>query len=256
MRVISVVPLLVGAAGAFAFNDIGQTNLSFDRSDPSIVAWATTVLDVERGPEDHAVIGSALASYGNPQDVLGASGTACSLGDGGQLTLGFDVPLADGPGADFVVFENAFEFGGLVFMELGFVEVSSNGVDFARLPAICRRTTPMGAFDGALAADFYNLAGNFATGTGFDLSDLVLAAHPLVLSGAVVLSNVTAVRIVDVVGDGSTLDALGQPVYDPYPTAFASGGMDLTGVGVRNTGNVVRAQAASFGRVKSLFDGR
>jgi len=37
------------------------------------------------------------------------------------------------------------------------------------------------------------------------------------------------------VGDGSRLDGLGQPIYDPYATAFASGGFDLDAVGVLNT---------------------
>jgi hypothetical protein len=256
MRVILASLLLVGAGSAFAFSDSGQINPEFDRSDPSIVAWASSVLASDRGPQDYAILGSPAASYGNPEDVLGSMGTPCSLGDGGSLTLGFEVPIVDGPGADFVVFENAFEFGGLVFMEIAFVEVSSNGVDFARLPAICRHSTPMGAFDGAPAENFYNLAGNFVGGTGFDLSDLFTAEDPLVLSGSVVPSQIVAVRIVDVIGDGSTLDALGNAVFDPYPTAFASGGMDLTGVGVRNSGNVVQAGPASFGRVKSLFDGR
>jgi hypothetical protein len=256
MRVFVFWSLLVGASAAAAFNDVGQLNPEFERSDLSIVTWASSVVAVTRGPQDRNVIGSPPASFGNPEDVLGPSGTPCSLGDGGSVTLGFDVPIVDGPGADFVVFENAFEFGGLVFMEIGFVEVSSNGVDFARLPAIGRQATPMGAFDGAPAANFYNLGGNFVGGTGFDLRDLVLAADPLVLAGTVALNQIVAVRIVDVVGDGSTLDALGHAVYDPYPTAFASGGMDLTGVGVRNIGNVVRTQGTSFGRVKSLFAGR
>jgi hypothetical protein len=256
MRVVLSSLLLVGAGSAFAVSDDGQINPQFDRSDPALVAWASSVLDLQRGPQDYTVLGSPTASYGNPEDVLGSMGTPCSLGDGGSLTLGFDAPIVDGPGADFVVFENAFEFGGLVFMEIGFVEVSSNGVDFARLPAICRHGAPMGTFDGAPAENFYNLAGNFVGGTGFDLSDLLMAGDPLVLSGTVLLSQIVAVRVVDVIGDGSTVDALGQAVFDPYPTAFASGGMDLTGVGVRNSGNVVRTEPASFGRVKSLFDAR
>ncbi len=40
------------------------------------------------------------------------------------------------------------------------------------------------------------------------------------------------VRIVDVIGNGTTFDANGQPVYDPHPTAFPSGGFDLDAVGV------------------------
>ena len=71
---------------------------------------------------------------------IGSGSTAVhSLGIGGSLTLGFDPQtlIADGPGADFLVAENAFQSGplGQTFLELAFVEVSSNGVDFARFPA-------------------------------------------------------------------------------------------------------------------------
>jgi hypothetical protein len=37
---------------------------------------------------------------------------------------------------------------------------------------------------------------------------------------------------VDAVGDGCTTDSLGNPIYDPYPTAFSSGGFDLDAVEV------------------------
>jgi hypothetical protein len=55
-----------------------------------------------------------------------------SLGSGGQIVLGFgDRVIVDGPGADFVVFENAFWPEGdprQVFAELGEVSVSEDGV--------------------------------------------------------------------------------------------------------------------------------
>ena len=35
----------------------------------------------------------------------------------------------------------------------------------------------------------------------------------------------------DVIGDGSTVDANANPIYDPYPTAFPAGGFDLEAVG-------------------------
>ena len=57
-----------------------------------------------------------------------------SLGAGGFLTLGFDVTITDGPGADLVVFENPFltGAGSAVFAEAIYVEVSSDGKQFAR----------------------------------------------------------------------------------------------------------------------------
>jgi hypothetical protein len=40
---------------------------------------------------------------------------------------------------------------------------------------------------------------------------------------------------VDVIGDGSTFDQFGQPIYDPYATDFASGGFDAEAIGVLHT---------------------
>ena len=51
----------------------------------------------------------------------------------------------------------------------------------------------------------------------------------------------------------STSDSNGFPVSDPYPTAFASGGFDLTGVAIMNPPGAVPASTRSFGAVKSLF---
>jgi hypothetical protein len=54
-----------------------------------------------------------------------------SLGAGGEIVLGFgDQTIVDGPGPDFVVFENPFWPGGNaagVFAELGEVSVSEDG---------------------------------------------------------------------------------------------------------------------------------
>jgi hypothetical protein len=53
-----------------------------------------------------------------------------SLGSGGRICLAFDdVAIVDGPGPDFIVFENAFVIAGTtdVFAELGEVSVSDDG---------------------------------------------------------------------------------------------------------------------------------
>ena len=39
-------------------------------------------------------------------------------------------------------------------------------------------------------------------------------------------------RLIDVVGNGSTADHTGAPIHDPYPTPFATGGFDAEAVGV------------------------
>jgi hypothetical protein len=54
-----------------------------------------------------------------------------SLGNGGEVVLGFDSEIVDGDGPDFIVFENAFEIANdpnNVFTELGEVSVSEDGV--------------------------------------------------------------------------------------------------------------------------------
>lgn len=237
------------------FSDSGQENSEYDRTDGRLSTWATHVISLDRGYQDYLQPELGPASLGSPGDCLGSAGTAVSLGDGGAITLGFDVEITNGAGDDLVVFENGFEWNG-VFMELGYVEVSSNGVDFSRLPALCRRTTQPGPWDTSEPDLFYNLAGNFVGGTGFDLQDLITAADPNVAGGAVDPDHIIFIRIVDVIGDlangGANWDHLGRAVADPYPTVSESCGMDLTGVAVINTG-VVAVEETSWGAVKSLY---
>jgi hypothetical protein len=61
-----------------------------------------------------------------------------SLGDDGVIVIGFELPvICDGPGADFIVFENAFRAGsdsGPVFTDYGIVAVSQDGEQFVELP--------------------------------------------------------------------------------------------------------------------------
>lgn len=238
-----------------ALPDLGQTNAEVLRSNPQISAWASSVVDWWVGPMDYTDPGLGDAAFGLPSDVLGDSGSPFSLGDGGFVTLGFDSPVTDGPDEDFVVFENAFAYQGIVFAELAFVEVSSDGVVFARMPAISRVDRTLGAWDGIDPAEVYNLAGNFVGGTAFDLADL--AGDPLVLAGLVDTGFIQYIRIVDVVGDYAgvaTVDSNGNPVADPYPTAFASGGFDLTGVAVMNPPGAVETSGRSFSAIKALYD--
>lgn len=235
-------------------SDTGQVNNEYGRGDGTLIAWANTVISAVRGPQDYQQPGLGLSAYGNESDVLGSAGTPFSLGDGGSITVGFATEIANGAGDDFVVFENGFAWNG-VYMELGFVEVSSNGMDFARLPAFCRQDSVVGPWDTSAPELFYNLAGNFVGGTGIDLQDLITAGDPLVLSGTVDVDHILFVRVVDVVGDlagNATQDYLGRAVADPYPTTGEASGMDFTGVAVINTG-VVAIEETTWGSVKSLF---
>ena len=76
---------------------------------------------------------SVIVDFGEPEDATGMAGDGrvVSLGDGGVAILTFDTPLSDGPGPDFAVFENAFLE---TFLELAFVEVSSDDVNYFRFP--------------------------------------------------------------------------------------------------------------------------
>ncbi|WP_437672757.1 hypothetical protein [Sorangium sp. So ce131] len=68
----------------------------------------------------------------------GGSLDVLSLGNGGSIVLAFEGnAIIDGPGADFLVFENAFTRGGdaaTVFAELATVEVSEDGAAWSAFP--------------------------------------------------------------------------------------------------------------------------
>lgn len=159
----------------------------------------------------------------------------------GRITLTFSRPVRNKSGADFVVFENGFVslggagVAGQITAELAFVEVSSDGVTFARFPS--RSLTPgaVGPFGTVNATNVFGLAGKHVNaygeswGTPFDLS--WLAAHPLVLGGQVDLNAITHVRLVDIPGSGAFTDSAGAPIYDAWVT-YGSGGHDLEAVGV------------------------
>ncbi len=227
--IVPIVALPFVAREASAAHDVSE-----------MLAWASYVDDLERGPADLAQPMFGLASYGTPGNVVGPTSTnpnlVLSLGDGGWITLGFDESIGDGPGDDFAIFENGFfdDVTGGFFGELAFVEVSTNGLDFARFATTTWNDQPLGSFGQIDPLDYEGFAGvdPVGTGTGFDLAELI--GHPLEQLGLLDLQDIAFVRLVDVIGNGSTTDSDQNPVHDPYPTPFASGGFDLDGVGVRN----------------------
>ena len=207
--------------------------------DPALVAFATGVVELVRGPAEAGNPAAGLVSFGAGEKALGAPGLdafdVVSLGDGGSITLTFARPVTDGPGWDFAVFENSFSDD---FLELAVVEVSSNGVDFFRFPSAS--LTPVapqvGGFGTLDPTDIHHLAGKYRLGFGtpFDLAELA-GASPLLDIRAV-----TQVRVRDVVGAVdpalATFDADGRVINDPWPTPFATGGFDLDAIGVRHAG--------------------
>jgi len=168
----------------------------------------------------------------DPRRALGPAGEdpldATSLGNGGALTLALPWAIGDGPGPELAVFENGFSDQ---FLELAFVEVSSDGEHFARFDALALDLEPVSGYGTLDASRIAGLAGRYRIGYGtpFDLASL--AFHPEVRAGRVDLSAITLVRVVDIIGDGCTHDAFGAPIYDPTPT-FGTAGFDLDGVAV------------------------
>jgi len=87
--------------------------------------------------------GIVLGPPGNATPTTGSL-SVMSLGHGGQITLEFtDNEIVDGPGPDFIAFENPFFCTAVpltasdpysVFAEPGIVEASDDGVDFRMFP--------------------------------------------------------------------------------------------------------------------------
>jgi hypothetical protein len=204
----------------------------------AIRSWAIAVESITRGPMNITNPTGGLASFGTPDAALGPAegnpSNVVSLGDGGQITLRFSPPIVDGPGPDLAVFENSFSDS---FLELAVVDVSSNGVDFIRLPAISLTptVTQVGGFGSLDATNLHNLAGKYRGGYGtpFDLAEIAGR------SSSVDTSDIRFVRITDVVGsiDPSygTLDSQQNLINDPWPTSGGTSGFDLDGVAAFNT---------------------
>ncbi len=166
----------------------------------------------------NGIVGDLTDSYG----FIG-------IDDPGSITVSFPAPIYDGPGHDFATFENGIIIGGYLSAELAYVEVSTDGVNFARFDGISSNDAPSGGWPGYESFDvtnIYNLAGKHANGWGtpFDLADL--QNHSLVQSGDVDLQDIRHVRLVDIPGSGYFVDSQGHDVLDPWIT-YNSGGYDF-----------------------------
>jgi len=264
-------------AGVNGYVDPYKNGRHADSQDPNAVinpifrGWATAVVNYSPAP-------GVAPQWADPNKALGpATGDKLdivSLGDlnqelisqgatPGRITLSFDEPIRQGNGYDFVVFENGFvsdidtdngSVAGQMFTELGYVEVSSNGIDFVRFPGVSLTLAPTGRYGTVEISNVYNLAGKhpnaggICTGTPFDLQEI--ADEPDVVSGLVDINDIRYVRIVDIPGSGDFYDGASahvdpwsapawnryghnHPIYDAWPT-MSSGGLDLEAVGVLN----------------------
>lgn len=211
---------------------VGQVGTTAIFKDSSVfVSWANTC-KVIRGLQDISTPSSGYADVGDSSLAIGPAGTngVVSLGDGGEAILQFNSPIVNGTGPDFAVFENSFDGQ---FLELAFVEVSSDGVNYFRFPAVSNTDTVTQTWSFGLtdATKINNLAGKYKAeyGTPFDLADI---ADNTLLNK----QWIKYVKIIDVVGciqnQYCSRDAYNHKINDPWPTAFGSGGFDLDAVGV------------------------
>lgn len=234
---MALVPVALWAQFAPGQGQPGTTAMHADSS--AFVAWATGCV-AEPGPMNITDPGAGMAGAGWPASNVigypeGTMGVTC-LGDGGMATVTFASPICNREGPDFAVFENGFanaQNPNLWFLELGFVEVSSDGENFFRFPAYSNTQTVtqldgMGCID---PSQIHNLASKYGAmyGTPFELDEV--PDDPLLDK-----EHITHVRIIDVIGnidpEYATYDCQGNPINDPWPTPFASCGMDLDAVGV------------------------
>ena len=236
---------------------------------PIFTGWATAVVSYQPAPgvdAQWADFSKALGpATGDKLDIVSLGDLdRQQIGQGvspGRITLSFSEPIRQTDGYDFVVFENGFvstanwgngSVAGKMFAELGYVEVSSNGIDFARLPSVSLTPEAAGPYGTIEISDLYNLVGKhpnadgLCTGTPFDLREI--ADEPNVVSALVDVNDIKYVRIVDIPGSGdfddkavSHIDPGTRPVWGYYPrnhpvydawVTFGSGGLDIEAVGV------------------------
>lgn len=165
---------------------------------------------------NRAFFGNETMAHGKPGGPL----DCISLGDGGSAILTFDFPAKNGPGPDFAIFENGIkeqEAPFQYFLELGYVEVSTNGKRYVRFPAVSNTSakeqiTSFGQLD---PTKIHNFAGKYVAnyGTPFDLEDLKD-------STGINLDSINYIRIIDVVGNidpkFARYDSKGQVINDPF----------------------------------------
>jgi len=232
----------------------GETGSTAIYKDSSVFTQWAKACQLSRGYMNIANPSAGFANVGTAEGCIGKSGNGvASLGDGGSAVLTFDLPIANGPGFDFAVFENGFKDVSLTsfdFLEFAFVEVSSDGLSYFRFPSeyIGPPDTQIGEGQATDTRFYHNFAGKYVAGYGtpFDLEELKNEE-------GLDVNNITHVKIVDVVGNiadqYATYDSKGRKVSDPWPTEFGSSGFDLDAVGVINVANAlsIEKEAMPFG---------
>lgn len=247
--IISIISvLLVGISSGSSTNCYKNVDVLTEALYDDSSFFATEVIEFTGGGNIDPVLGGPRGEG----DFAGST-HVLSLGSGGSITLGFDQIIGDGPGADFIVFENPFYLYSnpdTVYAELVFVEVSSDGQTFVRFPCISNTDGGVGGYSGIYPENITNLAGVWpvyanvdennidsrdpavAGGDAFDLHDLINKRE--VIDGDINLQNINYIRLVDIIGDGTSYDSYGNPIYDP--TTSGNNGADIDAVAIVNIG--------------------
>ena len=209
----------------------GQAGSTAIFADSSVfTSWANHV-EISTGLVQIDDSSLGYADYGVDNDALSkADNMVVSLGDEGSAVFQFDLPIMNGQGPDFAIFENSMWDD---FLELCFVEVSSDGQNFVRFPAISNvpNDTQLGGFGLMDASLIHNFGGKYRGlfGTPFDLEEL--KEEP-----GLDVDQITHVRLIDVVGNLDSIyasyDSGGNTVNDPWPTPWNTSGFDLDALGV------------------------
>ena len=249
MRLIAVILLFCSlngiAQGPYApvADSLGTTAMHKDSTD--FIDWASSSI-VERGWQNitDTTLGRTTAGDNfSATDKSGINGVV-SLGDGGSVILTFTSPIINGTGNDFAVFENGFNN---TFLELAFVEVSSDGINYFRFESISLSQINTQFDNNGIvnATEIKNLAGKYKAqfGTPFDLEEMIG------ITGLDV-NNITHIKLIDVIGSISDLhtsfDSQGNIINDPFPTPFPTGGFDLDAIGVIHSFVGIEELATTF----------
>ena len=216
LSILLVTVSTILAQYAPAAGQAGSGAISKDSS--IIVSWATNYSNYILGTDVDTTWQHAENALGQAE---GTSGDIVSLGRGGEITLSFDTLIINGTGADFATFENSFTDN---FLELAYVEVSFDGVNFERFPNYSETQESVDAFGTVEPTKIMGYCSKYRQGYGtpFDLDN-------------VLLDTIKFIRIVDIIGDGTYFDSNNHPIYDPYPTT-GSAGVDIDAVAVINAG--------------------
>jgi len=213
---ILLILIAISTSAQYAPNADEQGSTAISKDSSIISAWATGYINYIVGAE-------VDTTWQHPEKALGKaegmSGEIVSLGRGGEITFTFSDTIFNVEGADFATFENALNN---TFLELAWVEVSQDGINFTRFPNYSLTQNSVGSYDGIDATKIMGYCSKYRQGFGtpFDLED-------------VDLDYINYVKIIDIIGDGSALDSDGNVIYDPYPTS-GSAGVDIDAVAVIN----------------------